>query len=778
MGEGMKFILSQTLMVILTAFSTLVQAQQMWINELHYDNASDDVNEFVEVALHDIYSHVLSDIQVVYYNGSTGDMYDESNVKSIDTFVQGESQGSYSVYSKLTPGIQNGAPDGMALVYGDRVIQFISYEGSFTANNGPAMGLTSIDILQLEDNNGDPSFSLQLMGTGTQASDFSWQFPMSATMGMINTNQTLGLSIPIVEIFEAQGTTDRPAFDDEEAIFLDNIVTAIDDNGFFMQTPNIRDDNNVDTSNGIYVSDMTSVSIGDSVNVTGSIDEFFGLTRLAGVTDVTINSPSNELPDSIIFDQNVPSPDPSNPSCALEYECYESMLVEISNGLTNSGSKYANFDVINKVPVTANGLRARRETGINLSDTDEVGLPKGLPIFDENPEVFDMDPDGLGLANNSIRGGSAFSATGIMTYKFGSYQFLPKQLTLTNRDFSPIPVPSDREISIASQNLYFLFDDVDDPLISNSFENETTTEQFNTRLERLSNYFRLSMHSPEIIVVQEIENLNALQSLADKINADDPQLIYSAYHFANERSSGLNLGVLTRQSVTNVTVTELGSEEIMLFGNTQENLYFRVPQLINATVTKAGISQELNILSVHLKSRSNIASQNQGQANLTRYRRYEQSLSVAQMVQDLQTKSANIPLMVIGGFNAYEFTDGYVDVVGEIKGEITPEDNVLSSNGNTVVNPVLTNASDTIIENEKYSNANFNSTELLNHVLLNDLALMHMNSIHYLRGNADEAVVNHREFTGEYGLSDSDGFLLYFDILDPGDLIFREGFEQ
>ena len=116
-------------------------------------------------------------------------------------------------------------------------------------------------------------------------------------------------------------------------------------------------------------------------------------------------------------------------------------------------------------------------------------------------------------------------------------------------------------------------------------------------------------------------------------------------------------------------------------------------------------------------------------------------------------------------------------MVGEIKGEIIPEDNVLSSNGNSVVNPLLTNASNTLVEDEKYSSASLNSTELLTHALLNDLALMHMNSIQFLRGNADEAAINRREYTGEYGLSDRDGFLLYFDILSPNDLVFKSGFE-
>ena len=37
-------------------------------------------------------------------------------------------------------------------------------------------------------------------------------------------------------------------------------------------------------------------------------------------------------PAVTIFDDTVPSPDPMAPSCAIEFECYEGMLVQISGG--------------------------------------------------------------------------------------------------------------------------------------------------------------------------------------------------------------------------------------------------------------------------------------------------------------------------------------------------------------------------------------------------------------------------------------------------------------
>ena len=40
------------------------------------------------------------------------------------------------------------------------------------------------------------------------------------------------------------------------------------------------------------------------------------------------------------------------------------------------------------------------------------------------------------------------------------------------------------------------------------------------------------------------------------------------------------------------------------------------------------------------------------------------------MVQDIQTAKKNVKLVVIGDFNAFEFTDGYVDLSGIVKGRL------------------------------------------------------------------------------------------------------------
>jgi len=93
--------------------------------------------------------------------------------------------------------VQNGAPDGIALLGpGAAVIQFLSYEGTFTATDGPANGLLSQDIGQLETNGTAPGTSLQLSGaSGTSYADFAWQPSASANFGGCNLNQSFGAAV-------------------------------------------------------------------------------------------------------------------------------------------------------------------------------------------------------------------------------------------------------------------------------------------------------------------------------------------------------------------------------------------------------------------------------------------------------------------------------------------------------------------------------------------------------------------------------------------------------
>jgi hypothetical protein len=168
-------------------------AQNAWINEIHYDNANSDVNESVEVVIQDAEAHNLADFSLVLYNGGNGAVY---NTKTIDLFTAGSVTDGYSFFYYVYPanGMQNGAPDGLALAYQGVLVstQFLSYEGAFTATNGPASGLLSSDIGVSEPGTDPAGNTLQLSGTGWFYDNFAWMAPAPETHGQLNNNQAFG----------------------------------------------------------------------------------------------------------------------------------------------------------------------------------------------------------------------------------------------------------------------------------------------------------------------------------------------------------------------------------------------------------------------------------------------------------------------------------------------------------------------------------------------------------------------------------------------------------
>ena len=189
-------------------------AQDVFINEIHYDNSGADTGEGVEIA--GPAGTDLSGWSLVLYNGSNGTAYNNIALSGIIT----DQQGGLGTVSFAIAGIQNGGPDGLALVdASNAVVQFLSYEGSFTAVGGAADGLVSEDIGVAEASSTAVGFSLQLGGTGSVYTDFAWEAPQTATFDAANANQTLvGNVAPVVFINEIH--YDNTGADTGEAIEL------------------------------------------------------------------------------------------------------------------------------------------------------------------------------------------------------------------------------------------------------------------------------------------------------------------------------------------------------------------------------------------------------------------------------------------------------------------------------------------------------------------------------------------------------------------------------
>ena len=171
-------------------------SQEVFINEIHYDNAGADTGEFVEVA--GPANTNLGQYELVFYNGANTRAYKSL---ALGGTIPNEEASGFGTLAFSISGIQNGAPDGIALLRGSDVVQFLSYEGDFTAGDDIAGGMMSSDIGVRETSTTAIGKSLQLRGSGSVYSDFSWEEPQEESAGRINTGQIfLGTGDPMISI--------------------------------------------------------------------------------------------------------------------------------------------------------------------------------------------------------------------------------------------------------------------------------------------------------------------------------------------------------------------------------------------------------------------------------------------------------------------------------------------------------------------------------------------------------------------------------------------------
>lgn len=186
---------SQAVQVTVTD-ETETPPARVWINEFHYDNVGGDVGEFIEIA--GTAGADLTGWTLALYNGSNGTVYNTIDLAGILE----DTAGGFGVNVSNLPsnGLQNGSPDGIALVDADgAVVEFISYEGTLTATNGPAEGQTSQDIGVAEAGSQVIGGSIQRIGI---QDEFAWAVTGANTSGSVNTDQILGDVDPVVFVNE------------------------------------------------------------------------------------------------------------------------------------------------------------------------------------------------------------------------------------------------------------------------------------------------------------------------------------------------------------------------------------------------------------------------------------------------------------------------------------------------------------------------------------------------------------------------------------------------
>ncbi len=684
--------------------------------------------------------------------------------------------GKVALVGDATPSTGSGCP------FAASVFDFVGYGSTATCSETSPTTAPSNTTAVLRAFNG-------CIDTGNNSADFD-----EGTPDPRNSASPARSCVPLgLAIHEIQGAgTASPHVG--ELVGTSGIVTGHKLNGFFIQTPGAGD-GDAGTSEGIFVFTSSApppaAAVGNSVRVVGLVEEFVPsqdadsppTTEISGPPVVSLLSTGNDLPDPITL-----TAADTDPAGSIEQlERFEGMRVHVAS-LTAVSPTQGSVDEPNATSTT-NGVfygvitgvaRPFREPGIQVPDPLPPDSPCCVPRFDGNPERLRVDSDGQpGAVPLELTTGALVTGlTGPFDYAFRTYTILPDPPPASPPSVSgnisavPVRAPAADEFTVASFNLERFFDTVNDPSIG---EPVLTAAALDNRLTKASLAIRSVLRAPDVIGVQEAENLSTLQTLAARVNSDavaagQPDPNYQADLVEGNDVGGIDVGLLVKgpPRVNVIAVTQEGKDATFINPETSlpETLNDRPPLVLRATIQPpSGSPAPVTVIVNHLRSLSGIDDPVDG--NRVRTKRRAQAEFLADLIQARQLADPHEKTVSVGDYNAFPFSDGYVDSIGTIKGTPTPTDQVVLASED-LVHPDLVDLVDLLPPPQRYSFSFDGNAQVLDHVIVTQNLLPAFRGLQYARNDADFPESFRNDPTRPERLSDHDMPVAYFSAISIG----------
>jgi predicted extracellular nuclease len=567
----------------------------------------------------------------------------------------------------------------------------------------------------------------------------------------------------------------------DQRVTTDGIVTGRKSNGFFLQTPDALADTDPATSEGVFVFTGSAVPaaavVGNDVSVTGTVQEFQPAAGSPTTTEITgptvaVLSTGNPLPAAIDLNGA-----PTASGDFYQLERYEGMRVHIAS-LTVVEGTGGRVDEANATSTSFGDFYGVitgtafpfREPGIELP-TVPPSPPCCIAQFDGNPERLRIDSASLGGQRLEVgRGAVLTNIVGPVDFNFSAYSVnldpaAVVEVTGAAVTFTAVPAPAPREFTVAAFNMEHFFDTVDDP--DTPFDVALAPAALANRLNKASLAIRNVLRTPDILAVEEVEHLATLQALADKISADaiaagqsDPQ--YQAILYEGNDPSGIDSGFLVKHGrVEIVSAVQFGKDTTFVNpSNATELLNDRPPVVLHAIVKVPGTADvPITVIVNHLKSLIGVETLDATGAR-NRAKRAAQAEFLANLIQPLQAAGERV--VAVGDFNAFQFNDGYVDVIGTIEGNPAPADHVLTPTTPQLVSPTLLDLVDQTPADRRFSYSFNGNLQALDHALMTQNLLSLAPHLEFGRMDAGFPESYRGDPTRPERLSDHDPIVAYF----------------
>ncbi|HEX6970216.1 MAG TPA: ExeM/NucH family extracellular endonuclease [Micromonosporaceae bacterium] len=642
-----------------------------FISEIHYDNEGTDTGEAIEIEAPSGFD--LSGWQIVLYNGANGLAYHTR------TLAGAVPAAGVVVAEYPENGIQNGSPDGIALVSpAGEVVEFLSYEGTFTALGGPADGQTSTDI-------GVRQTASTPVGHSLQKLDGSWLSPAPNTFGTRNgggadPDCTFTVTHTIAEV-QGTGTTTPVS---GSTVTVEGVVTADHRsggyNGIYIQSAGsggARPVTGGTASDGIFVyltSDPTNhptVAVGDRVRVQGQAGEYHGLTQLSIADRAAVQ----------VCEQNAPLPEPVPLSLPLDdaaRESVESMLVAPVGDFTVS--EVYNLNRYGEIVLAAGTSPAAIPTDVARPGTNEArdlaAANKLNRILLDDGKTTNLSTAGLLppylSPDNPVRVGDRVEGFGptVLSYGFNEWRLQPT--TPVDADTPPAgrttfkvanprtPAPGDvgGDLRLASFNVlnYFVH-------FGGAARGAANEEELARQEAKIVS--AITALDADVVALQEIENSvrfspddpqRALRRLVAALNAADGAGTWDYVRSPADLPSPDQQDVITNAIIFKPAKVQPAGPSRSI---DDETVWFNAREPIAQTFTAGPAT--FTVVANHFKSKGGTGTgdnadtgDGQGAFNGDRVR---QAQSLAAFVDRLRAESGSDDVLLLGDFNSYTRED-------------------------------------------------------------------------------------------------------------------------
>ena len=513
------------------------------------------------------------------------------------------------------------------------------------------------------------------------------------------------------------------------------IVTAKRTNGFYIQDPNPDADEATSEAIFVFTGSAPTVSVGDSVEVTGTVKEFRpGGSNSTNLTTteidnpgrtVTILSSGNSLPDPIIIGTGGRIPpstvieddatgdvetsgvfDPANDGLDF-YESLEGMLVQVNNAVAVGPTT-----VFGEIPVLGDdganaGVRTMREGIVVRPD-------------DFNPERIILSEEIALLPDVNVGDHFESPIIGVLDYSFGNFKLLVTETPVATsggltREIATAPPTHQLSVALFStENL-----SPNDP-----------PSKFNAQAGQIVN----NLKSPDLIALMEIQDNNGstndgvvdanntFQMLIDAIGtAGGPTYDYRQINPVNNQDGGepggnIRVGFLFRTDrglsfIDRVGATSTTANAVMGTGAGTQLLYS--PGRIDPTNAAFANSRKplagefsfngdkVFVIANHFNSKGGddpLFGHFQPPVLSSELQRIDQAQVVHDFVDEILTADANANVVVLGNLNDFEFSQTVLTLTGSILNDLI----------------------ETLPVDERYTYNFEGNSETLDHILLSD----------------------------------------------------------